>query len=123
MNYARLLGLLRDLIPLRVDETDRRQPLLDWTRKAHWAHKQRNSILHSALVRLNPEEERLIHFRFIPGEEEAMLEVVSFKAESLDYLADRMDEIAQEGLEFLPESGAKLRPPDESQLPTEDDAV
>jgi hypothetical protein len=123
MNYGRLIGLLRDLVSIRVRDLDRRQRLLDWTKKAQWAHKERNSIVHSALVRLNPDEERLTRFRFIPGEEETMLEVESFNAASLDYLANAMDPIVEEGLELFPETEARLRTPEPSELPTEDDAV
>jgi hypothetical protein len=49
MNYARLIRLLRDLVLIRVGDADRREQLLTWIKKAEWAHKERNSILHSAL--------------------------------------------------------------------------
>jgi hypothetical protein len=76
-----------------------------------------------SLVRLNPEEDRLTRFRVIPGEEEAMLQVESFNAAALEYLANAMVPIAEEGLELFPEADAQLRPPEPQDLPTPDDAV
>jgi hypothetical protein len=71
----------------------------------------------------NPEEERLTRFRIVPGEDEAMLVIESFNTRSLDYLADAMGQIAEEGLELFPETEAKMRPPSEGDLPRRDDAV
>jgi hypothetical protein len=122
LSYARVIGLLQSLVSIRLPESHRRTRLLEWIRKAQWAHKERNSIVHSALVRLNPEE-RLTRFRIVPGEDEAMLVIESFNTRSLDYLADAMGQIAEEGLELFPETEVKMRPPSEGDLPTRDDAV
>jgi hypothetical protein len=106
-NFARILEALRALVRTRIED-DLQFEMLDWIRKAESAHKQRNSIVHSALVRLNPEEEQLMHFRIIPGEDETELKIVSIKPATLDSLANALDEIGREGLEFV----AEFRPPE-----------
>jgi hypothetical protein len=123
LSYARVIGLLQGLVSIRLPESDRRTRLLEWIKKAQWAHKERNSIVHSALVRLNPEEGRLTRFRIVPGEDEAMLVIESFNTRSLDYLADAMGQIVEEGLELFPETEVKMRPPSKSDLPTRDDTL
>ena len=99
-NFARILEALRALVRTRIQD-DLQDEMFDWIRKAESAHRQRNSIVHSALVRLNPDQEQLIHLRIIPGEDETQLEIVSIKPAALDSLANALDEIGLEGLGFL----------------------
>jgi hypothetical protein len=75
--------------------------MLDWIRKAESAHKVRNDVVHSALVRLSPDEEQLLRLRIIPGEDEAQLEIVQFQPAAFDSLGNALDEIGREGLGFL----------------------
>lgn len=101
-NFARILEALRALVRTRTQD-DLQDEMLGWIRKAEAAHKERNSIVHSALVRLNPNEEQLLHLRIMPGEDETQLEIVSIKPAALDSLGNALDEIGREGLRFVDE--------------------
>lgn len=111
--FSRFVEKLESLVPLRIQEGDFRDMLVAWVAKAKWANRERNSIVHSALTRLRPDDDRLTHFRFVPGEEEAVVVMESFNAASLNYLADSFDKIAEEGIELFGEleKGIGLKPP------------
>jgi hypothetical protein len=101
-NFARIVEALRALVRTQIQD-ELQDEILDWIRRAESAHKQRNSIVHSALVRLNPDEEHLTRLRIIPGEDETQVEIVSIKPAALDSLANALDEIGREGLSFIAE--------------------
>jgi hypothetical protein len=97
-NFARVLDQTRSLIRIRVKNEDVRKRALEWLRKAKWAHTQRNDIIHSALMRQHPDDERLSRVKMVPGEDEAMV-IESFKPAALTYLADAYGPIQEEGME------------------------
>ncbi len=92
---------LEALVPLRLQPGSYREAVVAWIAKAKWANRERNSIVHSALTRLHPDDDRLMHFQIVPGEGEAMVVVESFNAASLDYLAETLENIAEEGGELF----------------------
>jgi hypothetical protein len=100
-SFARVVEKLEALAPLRLEAGPFQDQLRDWTRRAIRVHQDRNSIVHSALTRLQPDDQRLTHIRIIPGEEEALVEFRSFDAASLNYIADALDKIAEEGAELF----------------------
>jgi hypothetical protein len=98
-NFARVLDQTRNLIRIRVKNEDVRTNALEWLKKAKWAHTQRNDILYSALIRQHPDDERLSRVKMVPGEEEAMVIIESFKPAALTYLADAYGPIQEESME------------------------
>ena len=111
-SFSVLSEKLESLVPLRIQEGDFRDALSQWIVKAKWANRERNSIVHAALTRLHPDDERLTHFLFLPGEEETEVVVESFKSGALNYLADAFDQIAEEGIELFGrlEEGGEFKP-------------
>lgn len=98
--FAVLADKLEMLVPLRIEPGAFRDALSEWIKQAKWANAQRNSIVHAALTRF-PNDERLMHIRIIPGEEEAVVQFASFDAKALNYLANALDKIAEEGVELI----------------------
>src|SRR5262245_29227890 len=65
-NFARVVEALRALVRTRTQD-ELQSEVLDWLRAAETLHKSRNTIVHSALVRLTPDDEQLVTLRILPG--------------------------------------------------------
>jgi hypothetical protein len=101
-NFGRVLEALRALVRTRVKD-DLQDDMFDWIRRADSAHKARNSVVRSALVRLSPDDEQLLRLRIIPSEDEAQVEITRFEPAALGPRGKALDEVGREGLGFLEE--------------------